>query len=116
MRFMYIVTPTFKGPPTPELMEAMGKLADREIKAGRMLDSGGRSWRQKRSSAATRSSNSATSRRRWQVRRNSCNSTWIICRAGKGHARFARLGCRMVREGARPRWPARSPTRDASVE
>jgi hypothetical protein len=41
MRFMYIVTPTFKGPPTPELMEAMGKLADREIKAGRMLDSGG---------------------------------------------------------------------------
>src|SRR6266852_4060560 len=41
MRFMYIVTPVRNGPPTPELMEAMHKLADREIKAGRMLDSGG---------------------------------------------------------------------------
>ncbi len=41
MRFMYIVTPAHPGPPTPELMEAMHKLADREIKAGRMLDSGG---------------------------------------------------------------------------
>ena len=41
MRFMYIVTPAFNGPPTPELTDAMHKLADREIKAGRMLDSGG---------------------------------------------------------------------------
>jgi hypothetical protein len=41
MRFMYIVTPAHNGPPTPELMEAMHKLADREIKAGRMLDCGG---------------------------------------------------------------------------
>jgi hypothetical protein len=42
MRFMYIVTsPKPQGAPTPELMEAMHKLADREIKAGRMLDSGG---------------------------------------------------------------------------
>ena len=42
MRFMYIVThPGSPGSPTPELMEAMHKLADREIKAGRMLDSGG---------------------------------------------------------------------------
>ncbi|HEY3656095.1 MAG TPA: YciI family protein [Steroidobacteraceae bacterium] len=42
MRFMYIVTsPRPQGTPTPELMEAMHKLADREIKAGRMLDSGG---------------------------------------------------------------------------
>src|SRR3954469_18995142 len=42
MRFMYIVTSLEpdKGP-TPALMEAMGKLADREIKAGRMLDTGG---------------------------------------------------------------------------
>src|SRR6202167_2930084 len=41
MRIMYIVTsPHPPGPPTPELMEAMHKLADREIKAGRMLDSG----------------------------------------------------------------------------
>jgi hypothetical protein len=42
MRFMYIVK--HPGPPkspTPELMEAMHKLADRETKAGRMLDSGG---------------------------------------------------------------------------
>ena len=41
MRFMYIVTPARHEPPTPELMEAMHKLADREIKAGRMLDCGG---------------------------------------------------------------------------
>ena len=39
MRFMYLVKhPGRSGNPTPELMEAMGKLADREIKAGRMLD------------------------------------------------------------------------------
>jgi hypothetical protein len=41
MRFMYIVVPAHPGPPTPELMEAVHKLADREIKAGRMLDAGG---------------------------------------------------------------------------
>jgi hypothetical protein len=41
MRFMYIVTSAHSGPPTPELLEAMHKLADREIKAGRMLDNGG---------------------------------------------------------------------------
>ena len=42
MRFMYIVTsPQPNRGPTPELMEAMHRLADREIKAGRMLDSGG---------------------------------------------------------------------------
>jgi hypothetical protein len=41
MRFMYIVTSAHNGPPTPELLEAMHKLADREIKAGRMLDNGG---------------------------------------------------------------------------
>ena len=42
MRIMYIVTSSqpMRGP-TPALMEAMAKLADREIKAGRMLDSGG---------------------------------------------------------------------------
>ena len=42
MRFMYIVTSSqpMRGP-TPALMEAIGKLADREIKAGRMLDTGG---------------------------------------------------------------------------
>ena len=42
MRFMYIVS--HPGPsvqPPPEMLEAMHKLADREIKAGRMLDNGG---------------------------------------------------------------------------
>ena len=41
MRFMFIVTSAHPTGPTPELMEAMHKLADREIKAGRMLDDGG---------------------------------------------------------------------------
>jgi hypothetical protein len=41
MRFMYIVTSPHLMPPTPELAEAIHKLADREIKAGRMLDNGG---------------------------------------------------------------------------
>jgi hypothetical protein len=42
MRFMYLVKhPGSPGNPTPQLMEAMHKLADREIKAGRMLDNGG---------------------------------------------------------------------------
>jgi hypothetical protein len=42
MRFMYLVKhPGPPGSPTPKLMEAMHKLADREIKAGRMLDTGG---------------------------------------------------------------------------
>ena len=42
MRFMYIVTSAQPPrPPTPALMEAMGKLAEREIKAGRMIDTGG---------------------------------------------------------------------------
>ncbi|MDB5584221.1 MAG: hypothetical protein JWR80_9397 [Bradyrhizobium sp.] len=41
MRFMSFVTTAHTGMPTPELMEAMGKLADREIKAGRMIDTGG---------------------------------------------------------------------------
>jgi len=41
MRFMFIVKPARVGPPTPELMEAVKRLADREIKAGRLLDMGG---------------------------------------------------------------------------
>jgi hypothetical protein len=41
MRFMFIVKSTHPGTPTPKLLEAMGKLADRETKAGRMLDNGG---------------------------------------------------------------------------
>jgi hypothetical protein len=42
MRFMYIVTsPKPAVGPTPELLDAMHKLADREIKAGRMIDNGG---------------------------------------------------------------------------
>jgi hypothetical protein len=41
MRFMFIVKSAHAGSPPPALLEAMHKLADREIKAGRMLDSGG---------------------------------------------------------------------------
>ena len=42
MRYMSIVTsPQPMTGPTPALMEAMGKLAEREIKAGRMIDMGG---------------------------------------------------------------------------
>jgi hypothetical protein len=43
MRFMSVVmaTPQHYGQPTPELMDAIGKLSEREIKAGRMIDSGG---------------------------------------------------------------------------
>ncbi len=41
MRFMFIVKSAQSSPPTAELLEAMHKLADREIKAGRMLDNGG---------------------------------------------------------------------------
>ena len=42
MRFMFIVKSAHPfGPPTSQFMEAMNKLADREIKAGRLLDNGG---------------------------------------------------------------------------
>jgi hypothetical protein len=41
MRYMYIVSSPTRAAPTPALLEAMHKLADREIKAGRMLDNGG---------------------------------------------------------------------------
>ncbi len=41
MRFMFIVKSAHTATPTPKLLEAMHKLADREIKAGRMLDNGG---------------------------------------------------------------------------
>jgi len=41
MRFMSFITSAQSDPPTPELMDAMNKLANREIKAGRMIDSGG---------------------------------------------------------------------------
>ena len=41
MRFMFIVKSARPAMPSPELLEAVHKLADREIKAGRMLDSGG---------------------------------------------------------------------------
>lgn len=41
MRFMSIVKSDYNGPTSPELMEAMQKLTDREIKAGRMIDFGG---------------------------------------------------------------------------
>ncbi len=41
MRFMFIVKSNHSGPPTPKLAEAMNKMAEREIKAGRMLADGG---------------------------------------------------------------------------
>lgn len=41
MRFMFIIKSADTSPPTPELLDAMGKLAEQEIKAGRMLDTGG---------------------------------------------------------------------------
>ena len=41
MRVMYLVKSNHPGPPSPELMQAMEKLAQREIKVGRMLDNGG---------------------------------------------------------------------------
>ncbi|WP_448951985.1 YciI family protein [Labrys neptuniae] len=42
MRFLYIVRSSQTDlHPTPALMEAMGKLADREFKAGRMIETGG---------------------------------------------------------------------------
>lgn len=42
MRFMYIVTsPKPSAGPSPSMMEAMQKISEREIKAGRMIDNGG---------------------------------------------------------------------------
>jgi hypothetical protein len=41
MRFMFIVKSAHVGPPPPKLIDAMHKLANREVKAGRMLDNGG---------------------------------------------------------------------------
>ena len=41
MRFMCIVTSSEAMAPSPELMGAMHKLREREIKTGRMLDDGG---------------------------------------------------------------------------
>jgi hypothetical protein len=41
MRFMCIVTSAQQSMPTPELIEGMRKLAQRETKAGRMIDDGG---------------------------------------------------------------------------
>jgi hypothetical protein len=41
MRFMLIAKSPHAGPPTPELLKAMDKLAEQEIKAGRLLDHDG---------------------------------------------------------------------------
>ena len=41
MRFMFIVSSEGDGPPTPELMQAMHAMAEREVKAGRMIADGG---------------------------------------------------------------------------
>jgi hypothetical protein len=41
MRFMMMVKSDSTVPPTPELMEAMGELIQRETAAGRLIDTGG---------------------------------------------------------------------------
>jgi hypothetical protein len=41
MRFMYLVKSACSGPPPRRLMEEMGKLAEREMKAGTVVDMGG---------------------------------------------------------------------------
>jgi len=41
MRFMMMVRSDSTVPPTPELMEAMGGLIQRETAAGRLIDTGG---------------------------------------------------------------------------
>jgi hypothetical protein len=41
MKFMFIVKSAHAMAPTPKLLEEMHVLANREIKAGRMLDNGG---------------------------------------------------------------------------
>ena len=41
MRFMFMVRSDHASAPTPELMTAMHQMAEREIKAGRMIDDGG---------------------------------------------------------------------------
>jgi hypothetical protein len=41
MRFMFMVRSDHAAAPTPELMTAMHQMAEREIKAGRMIDDGG---------------------------------------------------------------------------
>jgi hypothetical protein len=41
MKFMFIVKSAHAAAPSPKLLEEMHKLANREIKAGRMLDNGG---------------------------------------------------------------------------
>lgn len=54
MRFMFIVKSPHYGPPTPAFLEAAHKMADREIKAGRMLDSGADAARHRRRGAHRR--------------------------------------------------------------
>ena len=41
MRYMFIVKTAHAGPPSQELMQAMHAMAEREVKAGRMIQDGG---------------------------------------------------------------------------
>lgn len=41
MRFMFIIKAPGAGAPTPALMDAMHAMAEREVKAGRMISDGG---------------------------------------------------------------------------
>jgi hypothetical protein len=76
MKFMFIVKSAQAAAPTPKLLEEMHKLANREIKAGRMLDNGGLMPIAMKKQSSRRSS--------------SCSFTRITCQAGKEPARSAR--------------------------
>ena len=105
------ITPAHRGNPTPALMEAMHKLADREIKAGRMLDSGGLMpvamgaqvqiadgklsvidgpfVEAKETDRRLRDLRTARQGRGHRGgRSSSCSCTRITCRAGRGRARL----------------------------
>lgn len=41
MKYMYLVKSSYVGPPSPRLMEEIDKLAEREMKAGTVVDMGG---------------------------------------------------------------------------
>ncbi len=41
MRFMYFVKSSHSTPPSPEFLQAMQKLCEREFKAGRLIETGG---------------------------------------------------------------------------
>ena len=127
MRFMSIVTsPQSPASPTPALLEAMHKLADREIKAGRMVDNGG--LMPLATGAQVRVKGGELSvidgpfveakeviggyaifelrdkeEARRAARSSSCSCTGTTCPAGRAPARSAPSPGSMTKGGARPR-------------